>query len=86
MAWDRATGQPYGQAIVWQDRRTAARCDELAAQGALDLVRRRTGLVLDPYFSGTKFEWLLGDGRRPRVRRPGARDGRHVADLEPDRR
>ena len=57
-------GGPYGRAIVWQDRRTAARCDELAAAGALDLVRARTGLVLDPYFSGTKFEWLLRDGRR----------------------
>jgi glycerol kinase len=59
VAWDRTTGAPYGTAIVWQDRRTAARCDELAAAGHLDLVRRRTGLVLDPYFSGTKFEWLL---------------------------
>ncbi len=65
VAWDRATGQPYGRAIVWQDRRTAARCDELAAAGALDLVRERTGLVLDPYFSGTKFEWLLGEGGVP---------------------
>jgi len=64
-AWDRTTGEPYGRAIVWQDRRTAARCDELAAAGHLDLVRRRTGLVLDPYFSGTKFEWLLGDGGVP---------------------
>jgi glycerol kinase len=59
VAWDRATGEPYGSAIVWQDRRTAERCDQLAADGQLDLVRRRTGLVLDPYFSGTKFEWLL---------------------------
>jgi glycerol kinase len=65
VAWDRTTGQPYGHAIVWQDRRTAARCDELAAEGALDLVRQRTGLVIDPYFSGTKFEWLLGDGGVP---------------------
>ncbi len=65
VAWDRSTGRPYGHAIVWQDRRTAQRCDELAEQGALDLVRRRTGLVLDPYFSGTKFEWLLGDGGVP---------------------
>ena len=65
VAWDRTTGKPYGRAIVWQDRRTAARCDELAAEGALDLVRRRTGLVLDPYFSGTKFEWLLGEGGVP---------------------
>ena len=51
--------EPHGTAIVWQDRRTAARCDELAAAGHLPLVRARTGLVLDPYFSGTKFEWLL---------------------------
>ncbi len=59
LAWDRSTGDPYGTAIVWQDRRTAARCDQLEADGHLDLVRRTTGLVLDPYFSGTKFEWLL---------------------------
>ncbi len=59
VAWNRRTGVPYGPAIVWQDRRTSARCAELAAAGALDLVRATTGLVLDPYFSGTKFEWLL---------------------------
>ena len=59
VAWDRTTGVPHGRAIVWQDRRTAARCEELDAAGHLDLVRRRTGLVLDPYFSGTKFEWML---------------------------
>jgi len=59
VAWNRSTGEPYGTAIVWQDRRTAARCDQLEADGHLDLVRSTTGLVLDPYFSGTKFEWLL---------------------------
>ena len=59
MAWSRATGAPYGNAIVWQDRRTAERCEELLAEGHLPLVRERTGLVLDPYFSGTKAEWLL---------------------------
>jgi glycerol kinase len=59
MAWNRSTGEPYGNAIVWQDRRTAARCDELAAAGHLPLIRDRTGLVLDPYFSGTKAAWLL---------------------------
>lgn len=59
VAWNRTTGEPYGTAIVWQDRRTAGRCDELGAAGHLELVRDRTGLVLDPYFSGTKFEWLL---------------------------
>ncbi|MFT4656004.1 MAG: glycerol kinase [Ilumatobacter sp.] len=59
MAWNGSTGQPYGTAIVWQDRRTANRCDELEAAGHLPMVRERTGLVLDPYFSGTKFAWLL---------------------------
>jgi glycerol kinase len=59
LAWNRRTGLPYGTAIVWQDRRTAARCDQLAADGHLARVRDITGLVLDPYFSGTKAEWLL---------------------------
>ena len=62
VAWDRRTGRPRHRAIVWQDRRTAARCDELRDAGHLDLVRDRTGLVLDPYFSGTKVEWLLHEG------------------------
>jgi glycerol kinase len=57
--WDRATGDPVHRAIVWQDRRTAARCRELQAAGMDALVRSRTGLVIDPYFSGTKIEWLL---------------------------
>ena len=65
VAWSRSTGRPYGTAIVWQDRRTAARCEQLAADGALSLVRGRTGLVLDPYFSGTKFEWLLANRQIP---------------------
>ncbi|MGI9643857.1 MAG: glycerol kinase GlpK [Ilumatobacteraceae bacterium] len=65
LAWNRSTGVPYGTAIVWQDRRTAARCDELEAAGHLPLVRERTGLVLDPYFSGTKFEWLLRERHVP---------------------
>ncbi len=65
LAWDRTTGEPHGTAIVWQDRRTAARCDELEAEGHLGLVRRTTGLVLDPYFSGTKFEWLLRERQLP---------------------
>ncbi len=65
VAWNRSTGEPYGTAIVWQDRRTAARCDELEEAGHLPLVRERTGLVLDPYFSGTKFEWLLRERAIP---------------------
>jgi len=59
VAWDRRTGQPLHPAIVWQDRRTAARCDELRGEGHEPLVRERTGLLLDPYFSGTKLEWLF---------------------------
>ena len=75
VCWDPATGEPLAPAIVWQDRRTAARCDELRGAGHEALVRERTGLVLDPYFSGTKMSWLLEntDGLRER-----ARDGRAV--------
>ena len=62
VAWSRRTSAPRHRAIVWQDRRTAARCDELRDAGHLPLVRERTGLVLDPYFSGTKVEWLLSEG------------------------
>ena len=62
VAWSRSTGEPLHRAIVWQDRRTAARCDQLEADGQLSTVRGTTGLVLDPYFSGTKAEWLLGEG------------------------
>jgi glycerol kinase len=65
VVWDRRTGRPLHRALVWQDRRTAARCDELREAGHLDLVRSTTGLVLDPYFSATKLEWLLGDGGVP---------------------
>lgn len=59
VAWDPATGEPIHRALVWQDRRTAGRCDELRAAGHEPLVRERTGLFLDPYFSATKIEWLL---------------------------
>jgi glycerol kinase len=62
VVWDAATGRPAHRAIVWQDRRTAARCDELTELGVLPLVRSRTGLVLDAYFSGTKLEWLFRTG------------------------
>ncbi len=65
VAWNRRTGEPFHRAIVWQDRRTAAACDQLTAAGHLPLVRATTGLVLDPYFSGTKYAWLLGDGGVP---------------------
>ncbi len=59
VAWDPASGEPLHRALVWQDRRTAERCAELRAAGHEQLVRERTGLVLDPYFSATKVEWLL---------------------------
>jgi glycerol kinase len=59
VAWDPVTGEPLHRALVWQDRRTAGRCDELKAAGQEALVRERTGLTIDPYFSGTKIEWLL---------------------------
>ncbi len=62
VAWDRSTGRPCHRAIVWQDRRTADYCAQLESDGALDLVRSTTGLVLDPYFSGTKAHWLFTEG------------------------
>jgi glycerol kinase len=62
MLWERATGRAVGPAIVWQDRRTTGRCAELKGQGLEPMVRERTGLVLDPYFSATKLEWMLRQG------------------------
>jgi len=69
--WDRATGRPLANAIVWQDRRTASRCDALRQAGHDEGIRRRTGLVLDAYFSGTKLAWLLEEvpGARARAER-----------------
>src|ERR671916_108107 len=75
VCWDPSTGEPLHRALVWQDRRTAERCDELRARGHEALIRTRTGLVLDPYFSGTKVEWLLSEVPGLRER---ARDGRAV--------
>ena len=71
IVWDRQSGEPLANAIVWQDRRTAALCAELKEVGAESLVRERTGLVLDPYFSGTKVAWLLDQipGARTRAER-----------------
>jgi glycerol kinase len=66
LLWERSTGRPLHRAIVWQDRRTAGLCERLKRQGREPLFRRKTGLVLDPYFSGTKLAWLLD-------RIPGAR-------------
>ncbi len=71
LVWDRATGRPIAHAIVWQDRRTAPQCDALRAAGHAELIARKTGLVLDAYFSGTKIAWLLDnvDGARERAMR-----------------
>ena len=64
VVWDRRTGRPVHNAIVWQCRRTAPMCDRLRRDGAAPLVRRRTGLVLDPYFSATKIRWILDHSPR----------------------
>jgi glycerol kinase len=88
VAWDEKTGEPVHRALVWQDRRTAARCDQLKREGREPLVRERTGLVLDPYFSGTKIEWLLENVPEARNAVFGTIDswlvfkltGRHVSD------
>jgi glycerol kinase len=68
VVWDRATGVPIDKAIVWQCRRTAERCDALKAGGAEPLIRNKTGLVVDAYFSGTKVEWLLDNVEGARAR------------------
>jgi glycerol kinase len=71
VVWDRATGQPIANAIVWQDRRTAPTCDALRSAGKAELIAAKTGLVIDAYFSGTKLKWLLDNvpGARERARR-----------------
>ena len=71
LLWERRTGKPVGRAIVWQCRRTASFCESLRKKGLEPTVRDRTGLVLDPYFSASKFRWLLNgiDGARGRARR-----------------
>ena len=71
VVWDRATGRPLARAIVWQDRRTSERCEQLRELGYSDLVRERTGLVLDPYFSASKLEWLLQRDPELRARAVG---------------
>ncbi|TJW33098.1 MAG: glycerol kinase, partial [Mesorhizobium sp.] len=66
--WDRATGKPIHNAIVWQDRRTAPLCQKLKSQGLEKKFTRKTGLLLDPYFSGTKIAWMLGKVKGARKR------------------
>ncbi len=69
--WDRATGKPIYNAIVWQDRRTSSYCDGLRKRGFDATVTQKTGLLIDPYFSGTKVNWILDqvDGARERAER-----------------
>ena len=89
VVWDRKTGQPIANAIVWQDRRTADVCDRLKSQGAEPLLRERTGLVIDAYFSGTKLAWMLDNvaGARARAEAGELAFGTidYLAPLEADR-
>jgi glycerol kinase len=68
LLWDRRSGKPVHRAIVWQDRRTAPACEALSAEGIESFIQARTGLVIDPYFSGTKLQWLLDHVRGARAR------------------
>ncbi|MFT5063059.1 MAG: glycerol kinase [Gammaproteobacteria bacterium] len=68
VVWERDTGKPIYNAIVWQDRRTASQCQKYKAQGVEEMVTKRTGLLLDPYFSGTKLAWILDNVRGARRR------------------
>src|ERR1041384_1293416 len=74
VVWDRTTGKPICNAIVWQDRRTAAACDRLKARGHAKSIRQKTGLVVDAYFSGTKLQWILNNV-------PGAKAKAKAGDL-----
>ncbi|MFQ5351784.1 MAG: glycerol kinase GlpK [Candidatus Binatia bacterium] len=68
VVWDRRSGEPVYRAIVWQDRRTATRCERLASDGLMPEIRRKTGLLIDPYFSATKVSWILDRVRGARAR------------------
>ena len=77
IVWEAATGRPVCNAIVWQDRRTSAYCDSLKAQGLTELIREKTGLIIDAYFSGTKIRWILENvpGAREKAERGELRFG-----------
>lgn len=77
IVWDAATGKPIFNAIVWQDRRTSEYCDSLKAQGLTDLIRSKTGLIIDAYFSGSKIKWILDnvDGAREKAQKGELRFG-----------
>ena len=90
VVWERTTGRPIAPAIVWQCRRSAAICERLRTEGLEPELRKRTGLVCDPYFSATKIMWYLENIDGVRAHSGGGRarlrDDRYVADLEPMRR
>ena len=77
VVWDAETGEPLYNAIVWQDRRTAELCDKLKAEGKSDLIHKKTGLLIDAYFSGTKIKWILDnvEGARQRAEQGKLRFG-----------
>lgn len=77
IVWDAVTGKPVYNAIVWQDRRTTSLCDELKRQGLSDMIREKTGLLIDPYFSATKVKWILDNvpGARERAEKGRLRFG-----------
>jgi glycerol kinase len=81
VVWNRSTGDPIHRAIVWQDRRTAGECARLKTDGAEEMVRERTGLLLDPYFSATKIAWILDNvaGARASAERGELACGRSTA-------
>src|SRR6185295_19086609 len=68
IVWDRETGEPVQNAIVWQDRRTASMCDKLRADGHESMIQQRTGLMIDAYFSGSKISWILDNVAGARAR------------------
>ncbi len=72
VVWERKTGKPIYNAIVWQDRRTASICDELKAKNRQQLVQQKTGLVIDAYFSGTKIKWILDNVEVQEIKQPKA--------------
>jgi glycerol kinase len=82
VVWDKNTGTPVYNAIVWQDRRTSAYCDQLKAEGHETMIRKKTGLVIDAYFSGTKIKWILDNVEGARSRRFDLWHNRQLAYLE----
>ena len=74
LIWDKSTGEPVANAIVWQDRRTTEACETLKSTGVEGIVKERTGLLLDPYFSGSKIAWLLDTHQLHQRARRGEND------------